>query len=328
MNSTVEVIINERTVWNPLTVGATIALALTQYDQITVDFVSEAPSMTHTELPLLFDMLTQQGIDTQRIRVVTGNMLETSQQVQVQHLPEAMFEIEKFQAVMDQLPQRKQIDYHFGSLVSRTTMPRLNLSGFLYAQHRHRTFQTFHWVSHSDYHKTHTGLEELIHHYGINSVELTQAMSLLQQAPLTRDTIVQYPILHPANLTVPCSWYPQFFVDIVYETWHLGTNFFLTEKFWRAVCTRTPFVVVGPQQILHNIRRLGFRTFSDWWDEGYDQDPAYHNIEEIKKVINTLALQSTSDLQHMYHSMSPVLDHNLERFRSLSYQDIHEAFVS
>jgi hypothetical protein len=327
MTNTIEVVINEQRIWNPLLIGAKIAQALAQHDQVILDFVSEAPSIAHTELPDLFSMLATQGIDTQRIRVVTGNMLETSTQVQVQHLPEAMFEIEKFQAVVDDLPQHKQIQYHFGSLVSRTTMPRLNLSAFLYAQHATQTFQTFHWSDRSDYHKTHTGLEELIHCYGVNSTEFAQATKLLQSAPLVRDPILQYPILHPTNLTEPCSWYPKFFVDIVYETWHLGTNFFLTEKFWRAICTRTPFIVVGPQNILHNIRQLGFVTFSDWWDEGYDQDPAYHNIEEIKQVIDQLSLLSTTQLQTMYHSMSAVLDHNLARFRSLNYQDIHEAFV-
>ncbi len=327
MTNTIKVVINERTVWRPLEIGAQIAMALQDHDTVILDFASEAPSMAHTELPALFKMLQQQGIDTQRIRVVTGNMLETSADVAVEHMPEAMFEIDHFQLVVDQLPHHKTIKYHFGSLVSRCTMPRLNLSAHLYHRYRSQTFQTFHWRSSSDYHKTHLGLEELIHQYGVDSEEFGQSVALLKAAPITRDPIAQYPILHPANLTEPCTWYPQFFVDIVYETWHLGTNFFATEKLWRAVCTRTPFIIVGPQHILTNLRRLGFQTFDQWWDEGYDLDPSYHNIEEIKKVIAGLGQLSTQQLTEMYLDMAPVLDHNINRFRTLSYQDIHEAFV-
>ena len=93
------------------------------------------------------------------------------------------------------------------------------------------------------------------------------------------------------------------------------------------MCTRTPFIIVGPQHILKNLQRLGFRTFDQWWDEGYDLDPSYHNIEEIKKVLAGLGRLSTQQLTKMYLDMAPVLDHNINRFRTLSYQDIHEAFV-
>ena len=96
----------------------------------------------------------------------------------------------------------------------------------------------------------------------------------------------------------------------------------MTEKFWRAVATKTPFIVYGPQFFLRRLKSLGFKTFDRWWDEGYDEDPYLYSHNEIQKSIASIASLSISDLAAMYKEMEPVLEHNYSRMMELTYQDL------
>lgn len=324
MKKRIVVRINDRRIWNPMSTAAEICLSLTQYPEVELFFDNEAPLISQTELPEFFETLSRYDVDLSRIIVTTGNLKEPYTGVKITKDARAMFELSEFQKVCDQLPSHKNIQYHFGSLVSRCTMPRLVLSSYLWANHRQRTFQTFHWQAHSDYHKTHLELEELTHHYGVNSIEFDEAVALLKHAPLLKEKITTYPIPHPQNLHQACAWYPNFFVDIICESWYGPDTFFLTEKFWRAVSTKTPFIIHGPQWILQDLKQLGFQTFDRWWDEGYSEDPAHHNIIEIKRVIDFLSTKSLDQLEQMYQTMAPVLDHNLAIMKALTLQDFEK----
>jgi len=324
MTNRITVRINDHRVWDPMSVAAEICMTLNRHDRVELFFDNEAPNIVDTELPDFFRTLTQFGIDLSRITVVTGNLCESYPGIQIKKDSTAMFELTEFQRVSDQLPKHKNIQKHFGMLVSRCTMPRLVLASHLYANYKEKTFQTFHWQQNNDYHRTHLELEAVIHQYGIHSVEFDEAINLLKHAPLIKQPVAQYPILHPTNLHEACAWYPDFFVDIVCETWYGGDTFFLTEKFWRAVATRTPFIIHGPQWILQRLQQLGFRTFGAWWDEGYSEDPVHHNIMEIKRVLDHLSKKTVPELNQMYKEMQSVLDHNLTVFKNLQYADFYQ----
>jgi hypothetical protein len=320
-----KLIINDVRIWDPMTKAAEILYEL-KLGPVEIHLNNESPALEETELPAFFDFIACQGADLSKITITTGNPLETYDRVNIVFDPTAMFELEHFQMVAEQIPKTKDIQYHFGSLVSRTTLPRLVLSSFLYANHRNKTFQTFHYNHNSDYHKTHLELDRLIHEYGPNSVEFDEAVMLLKSSPLLKEEVETYPILHPENLMTPCNWYSSFAVDIICETWYQGSNFFVTEKFWRAVATKTPFIIHGPQNILTNLKKLGFKTFSDFWDEGYQEDPYYHNIYEIKQVINELSKKSVDEINFMLYNMQDILDHNYSVFMNVTYQDFNKIY--
>jgi hypothetical protein len=321
MSYRITVRINDQRVWNPMSVAVEICMALNKNHSVELFFDNEAPSMSETELPEFFDTLTKFGIDLSRITVITGNLLESHPHVRIKKESTAMYELPEMQRLCDQLPKHKLIKKHFGMMVSRCTMPRLVLASHLYANYQQQTFQTFHWQHNNDYHRTHLELEPVIHEYGVNSVEFDEAVHLLKHSPLIKQPIQQYPILHPTDFQEACVWYPDFFVDLVCETWYTGDTFFLTEKFWRAVATRTPFIIHGPQWTLQRLKQLGFQTFDQWWDEGYGEDPVHHNIVEIKRVLHYLAQKDLHQLNLIYQQMQPVLDHNLQVFKNLRYED-------
>lgn len=319
-------LINDVRVWDPMLRAAEIVNELERNGSVIIDLNNESPALEETELPTFFDYLEQTGQDLKAITIITGNPLETYSKVNIQYKPKAMFELELFQKIAEQIPKTKNICYHFGSLVSRTTLPRLVLSSFLYANHRNKTFQTFHYDHSSDYHKTHLELDRLVYEYGPNSTEFDEAAMLLKSSPLLKEEIETYPILHPENVMTPCNWYSNFAIDIICETWYQGNNFFVTEKFWRAVATKTPFIIHGPQNLLTNLKKLGFKTFSDHWDEGYQEDPTPYSIGEIKTVIDTLANNPLDGIVCMLYNMKDILDHNYEVFMNLTYQDLDKIY--
>jgi len=118
--------------------------------------------------------------------------------------------------------------------------------------------------------------------------------------------------------------YNNFFVEVVCETFFSGETFFPTEKTWRPIILKTPFIVQGPTGYLKNLRKLGFKTFSEFWDEGYDEDPPNWSYKEIIKVIEDLSSKSNDEIQRMYIAMQDILEHNYNTLLNLTREDFEK----
>lgn len=103
--------------------------------------------------------------------------------------------------------------------------------------------------------------------------------------------------------------YDDYFMEIVLETDILSTNW-ITEKTVKNLYIGKPFIVLGGVGALAKIRSFGFKTFSPWIDESYDQvENIYQRIEMIKKEIDRLAVTITASTMQ---EMLPVLEYNRE----------------
>lgn len=67
------------------------------------------------------------------------------------------------------------------------------------------------------------------------------------------------------------SFYDQFEIELVAETFIQGDTFFPTEKTLRPIMGCKPILVFGPKNFLANLRTLGFVSYSELWDEYYDR---------------------------------------------------------
>lgn len=322
-----QLIIDNYNVWDPMRKAAEIALELERNGSVTIDLNGESPDITETIIPEFFEFLSSMGLDISKIKLITGNPLECYSSTDVSVNYNAFYEIELFQNNIEQIPTNKNIKYHFGNFVSKTNLPRLVIASHLYNRYPDKTAQTFHYTSGSHYHKNYAMLDRLMNEYGANSDEFDEACTLLKNSPITRDQ-VEYPILviedKLDNLLIPCKWYSEIFVDVICETWYTGNSFYITEKFWRSVVTKTPFIIQGSQNILTNLKKLGFKTFDEYWDEGYQEDPSYYNLIEIKKVLEFISKKSISELNDMYNDMQDILEHNRQLFLSISTKDIRK----
>lgn len=122
------------------------------------------------------------------------------------------------------------------------------------------------------------------------------------------------------------SYYNSSLVAIVPETSFFLPAAGLSEKTMSAIEAKRPFIVVSGPYALEYLRDLGFETFSDFWDESYDQetDPV-RRMNKILDLIDSLATKPMESLKSMYNDMAEVLEYNarvwLELFeeRRLNY---------
>lgn len=84
------------------------------------------------------------------------------------------------------------------------------------------------------------------------------------------------------------KFYNQFQVELVAETMCAGTTFFPTEKTFRPITGRRPFLVFGAIHFLNNLRGLGFRTYSECWDESYDHYQGLDRWNRMRLVIDDI----------------------------------------
>lgn len=93
--------------------------------------------------------------------------------------------------------------------------------------------------------------------------------------------------------------YHRFDIELVAETFTLGTTFFPTEKTVRPLAAGKPFILYGPKNFLANLRNLGFHTFGDLWDESYDNLEGVERWNIIKSVIAYISEMPMSELKRL-----------------------------
>ena len=117
------------------------------------------------------------------------------------------------------------------------------------------------------------------------------------------------------------NYYTDSFVDIINETRFGQPTANFSEKVFQAIQYQKPFIVVGPPKTLEYIRSLGFRTFSEFWDESYDDN--YHHGERLAKIfmlIDDILKLSLDEARSMYEKMHPIIEHNLKRYNEFARQ--------
>ena len=305
-------------IWNFEEKVIDIIKAYHDYGEINISLCNEGPDAELLGLYNVLDLVSEKfNFDKKKITIQTGNLLEKHTEYNIKiDRPRRSTEYFHGQNYLKDHHDLvcKDIKKHFGIFIGRSNWKRLYLSAIIYLHYKDISIQTFHYESKSDFHKTHLGLEKLLHIKGNQVIQLVEP--LINAAPLILDKVQNYPIISPSNYEI-ITHYNDFFVDVVCETFSKGKTFFPTEKIWRPIITKTPFMVQGPVGFLAGLKKLGFKTFDAWWDESYDEDDEQVALETIIRNLNKISKYSVEDLKKIYSSMEEVLDHNYNTFVSL-----------
>lgn len=134
------------------------------------------------------------------------------------------------------------------------------------------------------------------------------------------------------NITAMCqdygnvtrSYYQQSLISLVTETNFYDNEISITEKSFKPAKEKHPFIIAGVSGVLKGMHELGFKTFSDFWDESYDNiiehEQRMRKIMEITEYIGTWSPEQILDFRH---KVKPILDHNYNVIRKAS--TIHAA---
>jgi len=168
--------------------------------------------------------------------------------------------------------------------------------------------------------------------------------SLKQHYPDIEDVFRQQslPISFPGESNAPMHscWLSLFdecstsLLYLVTETLATGRRQHLTEKTFKPICLRMPFILVSTQGSLAYLRQYGFKTFGDFWDESYDDEPDdVVRIEKIAKLLAHLDGLASTEKQQLFESMQSVLEHNYQHFyggafESLLWDELQDMFAN
>jgi len=291
-----------------------------------ISLMSEGPCCKHVGLYNLLDRICAQfNFDRQRISIVTPNLLEQHPEYCIQH-DFNFWELRRSIANSQQYTSIDKVfdtDFkHFGNFIGHSNKYRLQTSSQLQARYADKIIQSYHCTVTDPYHREYIGLEDLMF---MGAPDIDTAYNHIKQAPIELDEIGSFPILQPANINV-LKFYPHFFVEIVNLTFFSGTTFYVDEKIWRPMLALTPFMVQGPANLIKNLRRMGFKTFHSWWDEGYSEDPDDCQVGYMLENTNGISRLSIWELQAMYNDMRPTLEHNRNLLLSLTKEQIESVF--
>jgi hypothetical protein len=86
---------------------------------------------------------------------------------------------------------------------------------------------------------------------------------------------------------------------------------YLTEKTFRAILHKRPFVILGATGSLAQIKKLGFKTFDHLWNEDYDliQDPI-HRIRAVIKIVKEIGALPIDQLKDLMYSVQDTVEFN------------------
>ena len=112
------------------------------------------------------------------------------------------------------------------------------------------------------------------------------------------------------------EWYNDTFFTFVSEsTVNLNNQcVFVTEKTYKPIAFYHPFLIMGPKSILQVLKKQGFETFENLFDESYDTEPNWQNrLDSLVKNVSEYKKQPYDKLtqQKLQHNHALFFDHAL-----------------
>ena len=110
------------------------------------------------------------------------------------------------------------------------------------------------------------------------------------------------------------------YFDLVPETFYYNDKFkrddydwwntiFITEKTWRCMYNKRPFIIAGNKGTLAHLHSLGFKTFPHIFDESYDDLSDQYRLEQILLQINNIDKVALHD-KIFSKETNDILEHN------------------
>jgi hypothetical protein len=292
-------------------------LVKNQGKAIEICIFPEAVPLQDIGLYKLLDMF-----DFAQVNIHTYNPFEHSEKYKI--IFKSNFWFEKQESIDPELHSwnRKKI---FFCLYHRPTASRLGMAGHLFNKHYSDSLIHFSAILDAD-NLIQFEFDKLLT-YQVSSV--SDAGTFANNLPMLLAPSINYTHDQGYYFNDPLTnFYKDILIDVVAESHVLGDTFFPTEKTTRPMWLKKPFIVFGSKNYLEYLRQMGFRTFSDFWNEEYDGYEGPDRFKKILELLDTLALKSRDELEKMYWDMTYTLDHNYNLLSSKSFKTeitkIHE----
>ena len=104
-------------------------------------------------------------------------------------------------------------------------------------------------------------------------------------------------------------------IHIITETIFNIKENYLSEKSYKPIVLKQPFIIFGAPYSLKTLQDLGFKTFANFWDESYDNIED-HDLRYSKayKIVKDIASMSLNDIQNILIQSTDILEYNYNHF--------------
>lgn len=117
-------------------------------------------------------------------------------------------------------------------------------------------------------------------------------------------------------------WAEKSLLQVVTETVYHGRKNHLTEKTFKPIVMQQPFVLVSCRGSLEYLRRYGFQTFKEFWNEDYDDSDDTVRIMKVSKLLADLDSISAQEKKQLQKHLAPVVEHNFRWFYSREFENL------
>lgn len=147
---------------------------------------------------------------------------------------------------------------------------------------------------------------------------------VLPNIPLTYSDGINPEVQNPAEDDSTDKFYNSYLYIVTETFFHEQDTLFLSEKIFKPMMFLQPFIVFGRPGTIKLLKDLGYKTFSDFWDESYD-DEVDDKIRLYKaiSIAKTLIKKTPSELTQMMVNMTEILEHNFKNLRERSRNRHH-----
>lgn len=135
--------------------------------------------------------------------------------------------------------------------------------------------------------------------------------------PITEDyPASQTPAIHNPTRNSLQEFYDQSFVDVVTESRFAQPTGNYSEKTYQAIQYKRPFILAAPPNTLKYLKEQGFKTFSEFWDESYDDEYDHgKRLIKIFDLIDYIGNKSIEELTEILKQMEDILEFNYNHFK-------------
>lgn len=168
-----------------------------------------------------------------------------------------------------------------------------------------------------------TSILNLIKDFNLDKHYIYEELKHISKIPDLRiDSDITEPIKNSSFSIGDISKPMESFVNVVTETCFWETKKHLTEKIFKPIVLKQPFILLGCANNLSYLKEYGFKTFDRWWDESYDQceDPI-KRLNMVTEILEHLCKLSNHELQNILLEMEEILEHNYSLFYSQKFID-------
>jgi hypothetical protein len=164
---------------------------------------------------------------------------------------------------------------------------------------------------------------KLVNKLGLTEEDIDKIQATL---PLKIDEFVEPNVMAKLFGKVD-PYYQSSLISVVTETNFENNDIFNTEKIFKPMVHRHPFILVGSYKTLEYLKEMGYKTFSEFWDESYDdvEDPFERLLKIVEICKNIQSWDDTKKKKFFYKSMI-ITTHNYDLLTSQYPDKMRKSF--